>query len=258
MPWFMGIDIGSGTTKGVIVRDGIPVAYHLVPSGINYRAAGERLREDLLAMVGLAQEDVACTVVTGSYGEGFPFSCRQATDIRCCARGIHSVLPSARTVIDVQRQSSKVIRLSEKGQAVDFAVSERCASGSGYFINVVADVLKVELEDMGSLSAKSKQPATFTTGCAVFGESEVVSMVSEGIAREDIVAGIHEALANKICALIGRVGLETDCAMSGGGGLNTGLIKELEERLGVPLKVPPRPQFINALGAALLAEEATA
>ena len=133
----------------------------------------------------------------------------------------------------------------------------KCAAGGGCFLDIIANVLQINLEDIGPLSLKSDNPVIFTTACAVFGESEAVSRVAEGVAKEDILAGIHEALASKISALVHRVGLEEKCAISGGGGLNVGLVKRVEERLGVQLLVPPQPQLITALGAAILAEEAS-
>ena len=255
MTYFMGIDIGSGTSKGVITKDGKLLAYHLLPSGVNYRAVAQKLREELLAKAGLSPEDIAYTVATGQGSGNVPFSNQQVTDIRCCARGINSLFPSVRTIIDVQGQSSQVIRLSEKGQVTNFVVSEKCAAGSGRFLEVIANVLQIELGDIGPLSLKSKNPVTFTTSCAVFGESEAVSRVVEGTAKEDILAGIHEALANKIFALIDRVGLEKECAISGGGALNIGLIKSVGEKLGIKLLVPTEPQIVTALGAAIMAEE---
>ena len=184
------------------------------------------------------------------------FSDRQVADIRCCARGIISIFPSARTVIDVQGQSTQVLRLNGEGQVASFVVSEKCASGSGRFLDIIANVLQIKLEEIGPLSLKSKNPVTFTTGCAVFGESEAVSRVSEGIDREDILAGVHQALAEKISALVGKVGMEERCAVTGGGGLNIGLIGWVEKKLGVELLVPPEPQFVTALGAAIMAEDA--
>ena len=155
----------------------------------------------------------------------------------------------------MQAQSSQVIRLNESGQVINFVVSEKCAAGSGRFLEVIANVLQIDLEDIGPLSLKSKNPITFTTNCAVFGESEAISRVSEGVSREDILAGVHRALGDKISALINRVGLEKDCAISGGGALDTGLIKNVEEKLRIQLLVPPQPQFVTALGAAIIAEE---
>lgn len=255
MPYFMGIDIGSGSSKGVITEDGKLLAYNLLPSGVNYRTVSQQLRDELMEKAGLSPEDITCIVATGQGSANVLFSDQQITDIRCCARGINSIFPSVRTVIDVQGQSSQVIRLNEKGQVVNFVISEKCAAGSGRFIDVIANVLQLELEDIGPLSLKSDNPIVFTTACAVFGESEAVSRVSEGIAKEDILAGVHQALAEKLASLVERVGLEEQCAISGGGGLNIGLIRRLEEKLGVELLVPPQPQFVTALGAAILAEE---
>jgi len=255
MTWFMGIDIGSGTSKGVITKDGKLEAYHLLPSGIDYRVAAQKLREELLAKAGLPSEDIAFIVTTGHGGSLIPFSNQQVSDIRCCAKGINSIFPSVRTVIDVQGQSSQVIRINEKGQVINFVVSEMCASGSGRFLEVIANVLQLELKDIGHLSLESNNPVTFTTGCAVFGESEAITRVAEGVPKEDILAGVHKALAGKLSALIDRVGLEKDCAISGGGGLNTGLVTMVGEKLGLKLLVPPQPQLVTALGAAIMAGE---
>ncbi len=239
MAYYMGIDIGSSTSKGVIACDGKLEASHLLLSGVNYRVAAHKLAEELLAKVNLSMKDIACTVATGQGSANVEFCDQQVADLRCCARGIISIFPSARTVIDVQGQYTQVLRLSEQGTIVDFTISEKCASGSGRFLDIIANVLQVKLEDIGSLSMKSQNPVKFTTGCAVFGESEAVSRVSEGVPREDILAGVHEALAGKISALVSRVGLEERCAISGGGALNTGLIKRVEDKLGVELLVPP-------------------
>ncbi len=263
MPYFMGIDIGSTTTKGVVTRDcsavtpgddGV-VVRHLIPSGTNYRAAAEQLAGELVKQAGISGEELGGAVATGQGAANAVFSDRQVSDIRCCARGIHRISPSVRTVIDVQGQSSQVLRLSENGRVTDFVVSEKCASGCGRFLDIISNVLQVRLEEVGPLSLKSENPVAFTTACAVFGESEAVSRVAEGVPREDILAGVHRALAEKLASLVTRVGLEEDCAIAGGGGLNAGLVEWLETRLGVPLLVPPEPQFVTALGAAIMAEE---
>jgi predicted CoA-substrate-specific enzyme activase len=254
MVWFMGIDIGSRTSKGIITKDGNPEVYHVLASGVNYRVTAQKLREELLAKSSLCTEDITRTVTTGHGAGIIPFSNQHASDVQCCARGINCIFPSARMVIDVQGQSSQVIQVDEKGQVTGFAVSEACASGSGYFIEVIANVLQLKLEDIGPLSLNAKNPISFTTGCAVFGESEAISRVAEGIPKEDILAGVHKALAGKISALIDSVGLKKPCAISGGGGLNAGLIKRVEE-IGFQLLVPPQPQIVNALGAAIIAGE---
>ncbi len=255
MAWFMGIDIGSSTSKGVITEDGKLSTYHVLQSGINYRQTAQKLREELLVKAKLTQENITGTVATGLGSDEIPFSNSQATDLRCCARGINSLFPSARTVIDVQARFTHIIRISEIGQVISFVASEKCAAGSGTFLDIVANVLQIELDDIGPLSLKSENPVAFTTGCAVFGESEAVSRVAEGMSKEDILAGIHKALADKISSLVERVGLEKDCVISGGGGLNTGLISKIKDNLGIDLLVPSKPQIVNALGAAIIAEE---
>ena len=168
MAWFMGIDIGSGTTKGVIIKDGKLAAYHMLPSGSNYREISQKLREELLTKADLSPEDIAYTVATGQGVKNVPFGDKQAADTRCCARGINSLFPTARIVIDVQAQSSQIIRINETGQVTNFVTSEKCAAGSGRFLEVIANVLQVDLKDIGTLSLKSRKPITFTTSCAVF------------------------------------------------------------------------------------------
>lgn len=255
MPYFMGIDVGSTTIKGVVTGDHEVVASQLIPSGANYRVAAEALADGLLREVGITRQEVSRIVATGQGAANAVFSDRQITDIRCCARGIHRVFPTVRTIIDVQGQSSQVLRVSELGQVTDFVVSEKCASGCGRFLDIIANILQVRLDEVGPLSQTSQNPVAFTTACAVFGESEAVSRVAEGVAKEDILAGVHQALAEKLASLVGRVGLAEDCAVAGGGGLNAGLVERLQTRLGVSLLVPLQPQFITALGAAILAEE---
>jgi predicted CoA-substrate-specific enzyme activase len=254
MAMFMGVDIGSGTSKGVIIKDGKPIAFHLLPSGVDYRAVAQQLREEMLAKAGLTAENIADTSATGHGAGSALFSKHQASDILCCARGMFSVFPSARTIIDIQRTFTQVIRLNEQGLVINFIINEKCATGSGCFLDIISHVLQIDLKDAGPLSLGSDNPVVFTTGCAVFGESEAISRVSEGASKEDILAGVHQALASKISTLVDRVGLEMDCAISGGGALNVGLVASVEKKMGFKLLAPEQPQYINALGAALMAE----
>ncbi len=256
MPLFMGIDIGSRTTKGVVLKDNEVLVSHLIESGSDYAKAAVELREKLLAVAKVRSEDIAYTVATGQR-VSLPFVDETVDDIRCCARGMFRLLSSVRTIVDVGSQSSQVIRVSERGSVTNFIVSEKCAGGSGRFLDVIANVLRMNLEEIGPASLKAQHPVVFSTGCAVFGESEAISRVAEGMAKEDILAGVHDAVAAKVSALVSRVGMEPDCAISGGGGLNVGLVRKIEEKLGVRLLVPPQPQLVNALGAAIMAVEKT-
>jgi predicted CoA-substrate-specific enzyme activase len=253
MSWFIGIDIGSGYSKGVMTRDFELVASHVTMSGANYRKSADVIRTELLKQVSLNQGDIANTVATGVGADNVHFADQRASDIVCTARGINNAFPQARTVIDVASQSSRVIRLSGEGKVVNFAVSEKCAAGSGRFIEVIANVLRIELSDFGPLSARSKTPITFSTGCAVFGESEAITRISEGVPKEDIAAGVNRALAGKISSLAKKLKLEEPCAICGGGVLSNALVNTIEGELNTTLLVPRKPQLITALGAALIA-----
>jgi predicted CoA-substrate-specific enzyme activase len=255
MAWFAGLDVGSVAAKAVIIENGEIKGYHLTPAGSDYRIAAQKAMEEALAKVGLSLRDVTNTVATGYGANNVDFASQQVTDISCCARGISHIFPAVRTVIDVGGQASKVIRVNAEGKATNFVISERCAAGSGRFLQIIARVLGIDLDSVGPLSLQAKNPVTYTTGCAVFGESEAVSRVAEGTRKEDILAGVHNSIAAKISNLIDRVGLEEECAFAGGGALDVGLIERVEEKLGVHLLVPPQPQIIAALGAALVAEE---
>jgi len=254
MPWFIGIDIGSAYSKGVITRDDELSAYHVVLSGANYRTTAETIRQELLKKANLGQDETTGTVATGSGAANVAFASKTVSDIVCTARGMNSVFPSARTVIDVAGQSTKVIRIDAEGLVANFTVSEKCAAGSGRFIEVIANVLRIDLQEFGSLSLQANNPITFSTGCAVFGESEAITRVAEGIPKEDIAAGVNQALANKASSLVKKVKLQEPCAICGGGALSTGLIKAIERKLNIRLLVPPQPQLITALGAAITAK----
>lgn len=256
MAMFLGLDIGSGTSKGVIIKDGEPVAFHLLPSGVDYKAVSKQLREEILAKVGssVTAADITDTVATGHGATSVEFCQRTESDIICCTRGVFNLFPSVRTVIDIQRTYTQVIRLNAQGMVENFLINEKCATGSGCFLDIVSHVLRIDLQNVGPLSLEARNPVAFTTGCAVFGESEAISRVAEGTSVSDILAGVHLALANKISSLVDRLGLVMDCALTGGGALNAGLIKSIEEKMGFKLLVPEQPQFVNALGAAIMAE----
>lgn len=251
--FFMGIDIGVSTSKGVIINEEEEiVACHMIPSGFNYRLTAQNLLSELLSKAGLGMSDLLNIVATGQGSPSVDFANNRATDIVCSARGISKLLPYVGTVIDVGEQASRVIHVGEGGRVINFAVSEKCAGGSGYILRVLANVLRVGLEDLGPMSIRSKNPIRFSTRCAVFVETEVISMVAEGFQKEDIVAGIHEALAEKVVELVGSIGLRGPCALIGGCAHDIGFVMRLREKLGKDLFVPPQPQMVTALGAALI------
>ncbi len=170
--------------------------------------------------------------------------------LSCC--GVRHSFPSARTVIDIGNQFSKAIKLDEGGKIANFVLNEKCAGGSGKFLQVIARILRMGVEEIGEMSLRSTKPVDFTTGCAVFAESEAVSRIAEGASPADILAGVHKAMASKIVNLVVRVGLFETCVVTGGGALDIGLVRTIEAELGTKVFVPGTPQISAALGAALL------
>jgi predicted CoA-substrate-specific enzyme activase len=249
----MGVDIGAAYSKGVITEGDEMVAFHVLLSGANYGKTAERMRQELLHKVGATGDETVYTIATGSGAAKVDFAGASVSDLVCTARGINRIFPSARTVIDVAGQSTKVMRVDGNGHITNFVVSEKCATGSARFVEIIANVLRINLEEFGPLSLKAENPIAFSTGCAVFGESEAITRVAEGVAKEDIAAGVNKALAQKASSLIHKVKLEAPCALCGGGALNIGLIRTLQDELNLRLLVAPRPQITAALGAAILA-----
>ena len=255
MVYAAGIDIGSAFSKAVIVTEGEVVSSHIMPSGGNYQLTADEVIKQALDKAKLSLKDIAYTVATGYGAANVSFAQQVVTDISCQGRGIYYLFPSVRTVIDIGGQFTKVFKVDERGRATAFLLSEKCAAGSGRFLQVIAKVLQIELEDIGELSLKSKKKVDFNTGCAVFAESEAVSRIAEGAAKEDILAGLHRTLAAKIQTMVTRLGLEPDCAVVGGGAKDIGLVKSMEEGLGCRLLLPEEPRIVAALGAALVARE---
>ncbi|HVN23375.1 MAG TPA: acyl-CoA dehydratase activase [Syntrophorhabdales bacterium] len=251
----LGIDIGSAFSKAVVCSDGQIRAFTVAPSGGNYRETALRIVEEAAGKVGLQPFDLAFIVATG-YGSATIESANASiTDISCQARAIYSLFPGAQTAIDIGGQFSKVIKIGEGGRVTNFILNEKCAAGSGKFLQVISRLLHVEISDIGRLSLQSKKPVEFTTGCAVFAEAEAVSRIAEGALVEDILAGIHNAMASKIVNLVERTGTVGTCAVTGGGAKDIGLVRAIEAALGVTLLVPEEPQITAAYGAALLAAD---
>jgi predicted CoA-substrate-specific enzyme activase len=253
-----GVDIGSAFSKAVIMSENEIMSYHVMGSGGNYKLAAEEVTREALAKAKLCLEDLDYVVATGYGASNVPFSHEAVSDISCLARGVHYLFPTARTAIDIGGQFTRVFRLDDRGRATAFLLSEKCAAGSGRFLQVMAKVLQIDLEDIGELSLQSRNRVDFNTGCAVFAESEAVSRIAEGAAKEDILAGLHRTLAAKVQTMVARLGIEPGCALAGGGAKDIGLVKSIEESLGCSLLVPDEPQIVAALGAALVAQEKAA
>jgi predicted CoA-substrate-specific enzyme activase len=255
MAYVLGIDIGSGFSKAVVCKDKAIMSYAIMPSGGNYKETAGKIREITLEEAGLAVSDISYTMATGYGATMVDFADQSITDISCHAAGVFHLFPSARTLIDVGAQFSKAIRLNDAGKVANFVLNEKCAGGSGKFIQVIARMLHMNIEDIGDIAFKSEKPVEFTTGCAVFAESEAVSRIAEGALPADILAGVHKAMASKIINLVVRLGLIGDCAITGGGAKDDGLVRAIEKELKTDILVPKEPRITGALGAALLAAE---
>jgi predicted CoA-substrate-specific enzyme activase len=257
---FVGIDAGSTTTKVAIVEGGKVLAREISATGANCRQTARALFEKALASCGRAESDVAGVVSTGYGRRLVDLGGEAVSEITCNAAGAVFLAGGSpegrvRTIVDIGGQDSKVISLDESGRVADFAMNDKCAAGTGRFLEVMSRILEVDLDRLGEIALKSNEPLPIASLCTVFAESEVVSLVSQGKPVPDIVAGIHEATAARVGTLVRRVGLRTPVFFDGGPALNAGMRKALERNLGVELIVPAHPQFVTATGAALTACE---
>jgi len=255
MTCVMGIDIGSAFSKGLIMCDGKITGSYVIPSGGNYRLTAGKVKEELFSMSGLCVGDIAYTIGTGYGSKNVNFADDTLTDISCHSRGVFYLFPTVKTIVDVGDLFSKALRIDETGNSINFLLSGKCAGGSARILQKIANVLQVELSDIGELSLRSKKRIDFHTGCAVFAETEAISRVAEGTTTEDLLAGIHRALASQINSLADRVGIEREYALTGGGAKDIGLVKAVEEIVGFNIVVPSEPQMTAALGAAVIGIE---
>jgi len=253
MAFFLGIDVGSGWTKAAICEDNELKSYAIVPSGGDYKKAAKEATNLALKKLNLSVKDIKCTVATGYGATMADFANDVISDISCHAKGISVLFSNVRTLIDIGAQFTRAITIDNDGRIINFIMNEKCAGGSGKFLQVTARILHVNIEELGRLSLESKKPVEFTTACAVFAESEAISRISEGARPEDIVAGIHKAMASKIMTLVTRVGMNPDYAVTGGGGKDIGLVKAIDNELRSKAYIPYEPQITAALGAAIFA-----
>ncbi len=255
--FFAGVDVGSRTTKAVLLDAQSRVAAQAVSdTGVRGAQAAEKVLGTCLSRAQISRQDLTRVVATGYGRKNVPAASTRLTEISCHARGAHKVLPGVRTVVDIGGQDSKVIVLDGSGRMVDFAMNDRCAAGTGRFLEVMAKVLEIGLGAMGGVrEAAPSRRAPINNLCTVFAESEVISLLAEGRAVEDIVRGVHASIAERTAALLGRVAFEPPIVMSGGVALNRGVVAALQQRLQRPVQVPPDPQLIGALGAACLARD---
>lgn len=249
-----GVDIGSLTTEAVVLTERRMLAGIILATGANSRAAADKALELALEESGLAREELEFVVATGYGRVSAPFANKKITEITCHGCGAFFLDPGVRTVIDVGGQDSKVIRINEEGRVLDFVMNDKCAAGTGRFLEVMADALEVSLKEVTELAAMAKEAVPISSMCTVFAESEVVSLIAEGHNRQEILKGITASVAERTAGMAHRVGIQEKLMMTGGVALNGAVVEELQKVLGTGIAVPDDPQLVGALGAAVLAE----
>ncbi|MBA2881001.1 putative CoA-substrate-specific enzyme activase [Desulfosalsimonas propionicica] len=248
-----GIDIGSITAKAALIHDGKLAGTSLQFTGYHAAKAGNAVLETLLGQTGIRRDDIDVIVSTGYGRNSVDFADKAVTEITCHGAGAHFIDPEIRFVVDVGGQDSKVIKIDTNGKVIDFAMNDKCAAGTGRFLEVMARALEADLDDFGRLSAEADAPAAISSICTVFAESEVISLISRGESRQNMIAGIHESVASRISAMARRVGVTPPVMMTGGVARNQGVVRSLESRMDVEIRVSPHAQLNGAIGAALLA-----
>jgi predicted CoA-substrate-specific enzyme activase len=267
----MGIDIGSRSSQCVILEDGQLLTYGNVETGPQsartayvavdaavhrrYELWGEnRMQMPDVKTDHLRIEDMDYIVSTGYGRTVVPFAHASVTEISCHGRGAHWLVPGVSTVLDMGGQDCKAIRVNERGQVTRFIINDKCAAGTGRFVEIIAEAMKIPLFEVGELSLKSTQDITLSAVCTVFVKSEAVALMKQGVSKADILAGLHEAISRRVVTLLQRVGIEDKFVITGGIARNVGVVTKIGEQLdGIKITVPAEPQIAGALGAALFA-----
>ena len=250
-----GIDIGAATAKAVVLNEDNMLFSCVIPTGESVVQVAKSVMRQALEGLNLTLTDIKHIVATGYGRKSVAFAHDVVTEISCHAKGVNLLYPMARTVIDIGGQDSKVIEVDENGNIANFAMNDKCAAGTGRFLEVMARVLNADIEEIGLLSLNGDKPCQISNTCTVFAESEMVSLRAEGISRENILAGIHSATAHRVVIMGNAIGFKNQIVFTGGVARNIGMEKAIQERIGKKILVPENPQIIGALGAAILARE---
>lgn len=248
-----GIDIGSITAKATVLEDGRILGTKVIFTGYNVELAARKVYEELLASLGIESSSVNRIISTGYGRNSVPFADKAMTEIICHGAGAHFLNNEVRTVIDVGGQDSKALAVDALGMVKDFVMNDKCAAGTGRFLEVMARAMEVNLDEFGSLSLKSASPSRISSICTVFAESEVISLISKGETRDNIIAGIHESVASRVYAMAQRVKTEPPIMMTGGVAKNVGVVRALEAKFNTAIEVNDSAQVNGAIGAAVLA-----
>ena len=251
-----GIDIGSLSAKAVIMENGKIRAWSIIRTRPDSSDSAVTVMDSTLEKCGLSLKDIAYVVSTGYGRVNVPFSQATITEISCHAKGTNWFFPEVRTILDMGGQDCKAIRCDENGRVIDFAMNDKCAAGTGRYLERVAATLGLGLEQIGPLSLETVEgPLSISSTCAVFAQNDIIKLMREGRQVNDILAGATDAIVDRISALLERVGVEEDLCISGGVAKNIGVVKRLEEKLGLKARIAPEPQVVGAIGAALFARD---
>jgi predicted CoA-substrate-specific enzyme activase len=252
-----GVDLGSTYLKVVVLRNGERAGYGVAPTGHDHDLTSKQVLKEALVMASIDSKDIDYIVSTG-YGRRVTSLANETiSEISANARGVQwlGAEMGVRTIIDIGGQDTKVIALDDDLQIINFAMNDKCAAGTGRFLEILAKVLDISLDDMGALSLESKDPVDITTTCLVFAKSEVAALIFQGYPKEDIIAGIHKAVARRLVGMAKKVGIRKVIFFDGGPARNIGMINAMERELGMKMFVPDMPQIVTATGAALIAAE---
>lgn len=252
-----GIDAGSNTIKAVILGDTGVLSYHVVKTGAGGEEQALHCLEEVCAKARIGRDEIARIYGTGCGREYISFAEGRKSEIICHGAGVHWVLPDVRTIIDIGGQDSKGIRLNERGEVDNFNMNDKCAAGTGRFLETMANALQVPLEELGEYALRAPEAVRVSSTCTVFAETEVVSHVAQGKKRDEILLGVCQSIVHRIAAMVKSIGIKPPVAMTGGVAKNPAVVKLMEERLGLSLFLPPEPQITGALGAALIARQET-
>jgi len=255
--YFAGIDLGSTMTKVVIIDADEAIRARVEShTGAEHRRLANKVMEQALEQANLSFGEIAYVVATGYGRINVPFADRQITELTCHARGVASFFPSVRTALDIGGQDAKGLKIKD-GKLIDFVMNDKCAAGTGRFLEVIASTLSLKVEELGSISLKSKNKVSISSTCTIFAQQEVISRISEGVPLEDIVAGLHSAIASRAVGMLRRLKIEPDVVFTGGVAQNIGVVKAVRENLGCEVFIPQDPLISGAMGAALLGKELT-
>jgi predicted CoA-substrate-specific enzyme activase len=251
-----GIDVGSVSTEVVILgrKDNKIASYIITSTGSNSKEAAKKALDNACKKDNISEDSIKTIVATGYGRINIPFADKNITEISCHARGAISTFPDLKTVIDVGGQDSKVIKI-ENGNPIDFLMNDKCAAGTGRFLEVMARALEIDIEHFSDIFIKTNKKVNITSTCTVFAESEIVSLIGQGVDKNKIIKGLIYSIADRITSMVERVGLEEPVCMTGGVAKNLGVVKALEEKLNTKIYIPDEPQITGALGAAYLAQK---